>query len=90
MSLLSKPSRNSPREKFLARLQQQTTLGSGSEERVAITLPRLSFEMTGISYDPGRKINKNLKYLITDSKGKILKNSSDLKILLKYINWKKI
>ena len=25
-------------------------------------------------------INKNLKYLITDSKGKILKNSSDLKI----------
>ena len=51
-----------PREKFLARLQQQTSLGSGSEETVAITLPRLSFEMTGISYDPSRKINKNLKY----------------------------
>ena len=33
--------------------------------------------------------NKNLKYLITDSKGKILKNSNDLKILLKNINWKK-
>ena len=36
-----------------------------------------------------KPINKNLKYLITDSKGKILKNSNDLKILLKYINWKK-
>ena len=36
-----------------------------------------------------KPINKNLKYLITDSKGKILKNSNDLKSLLKYINWKK-
>ena len=34
--------------------------------------------------------NKNLKYLITDSKGKILKNSFDLKILLINTNWKKI
>mgnify|MGYP001314479371 FL=1 len=34
--------------------------------------------------------SKNLKYLITDSKGKIIKNSYDLKILLRNINWKKI
>ena len=34
--------------------------------------------------------NKNLKYLITDSKGKILRNSSDLKNLLININWKKL
>ena len=34
--------------------------------------------------------NKSLKYLITDSRGKILKNSNDLKTLLKNINWKKI
>ena len=34
--------------------------------------------------------NKNLKYLITDSKGKILKNSNDLNNLLKNINWKKL
>tara|TARA_B100000700_G_scaffold200675_1_gene220826 strand:+ start:313 stop:651 length:339 start_codon:yes stop_codon:yes gene_type:complete len=34
--------------------------------------------------------NKNLKYLIIDSEGKILKNSDDLKNLLKNINWKKI
>ena len=34
--------------------------------------------------------SKNLKYLITDSNGKIIKNSYDLKILLNDINWKKI
>ncbi len=37
-----------------------------------------------------KPINKNLKYLITDSKGKILNNSSNLKNLLKNINWKKL
>jgi len=34
--------------------------------------------------------NKNLKYLITDTSGKILKNSFDLKSLLKNTNWKKL
>ncbi len=34
--------------------------------------------------------NKNLKYLITDTNGKIIKNSSELKSLLKDINWKKL
>ena len=34
--------------------------------------------------------NKNLKYLITDSNGKVLKNSFDLKILLKNANWKNL
>ena len=34
--------------------------------------------------------NKNLKYLITDSTGKILKNSYDLINLLNNINWKKL
>ena len=34
--------------------------------------------------------NKNLKYLITDTNGKILKNSFDLSILLKNTNWKKL
>tara|TARA_B110000003_G_C16198478_1_gene358321 strand:- start:19 stop:357 length:339 start_codon:yes stop_codon:yes gene_type:complete len=33
--------------------------------------------------------NKNLKYLITDSNGKVLKNSFDLENLLKDTNWKK-
>ena len=34
--------------------------------------------------------NKNLKYLITDSKGKILKNSYDLRILIRNTNWKNL
>ena len=34
--------------------------------------------------------NNNLKYLITDTNGKILKNSSELNILLKNVNWKKL
>ena len=34
--------------------------------------------------------NKNLKYLITDINGKILKNSFDLNLLLKNTNWKKL
>ena len=34
--------------------------------------------------------NKNLKYLITDTNGKILKNSYDLDMLLKNTNWKKL
>ena len=35
-----------------------------------------------------RPSNKNLKYLITDYNGKVLKNSFDLEILLKNTNWK--
>ena len=34
--------------------------------------------------------NKNLKYLIIDTNGKILKNSFDLNILLRNTNWKKL
>ena len=34
--------------------------------------------------------SKNLKYLITDTNGKILKNSFDLNLLLKNTNWKKL
>ena len=37
-----------------------------------------------------RPKNKNLKYLITDANGKILKNSYDLKILLNKVDWKKV
>ena len=37
-----------------------------------------------------KPLNRNLKYLITDSTGKILKNSYDLISLLKNTNWKKL
>ena len=44
-----------PREKFLARLDAEPTLDGRSEAQ--ITLPRISFEMKGISYDPSRKLS---------------------------------
>ena len=37
-----------------------------------------------------RPSNKNLKYLITDTNGKILKNSFNLENLVKNTNWKNI
>ena len=37
-----------------------------------------------------RPKNKNLRYLILDTNGKILKNSSELSLLLKNTNWKKL
>ena len=45
-----------PKEKFIVRLEQQSNLQSDRE--VAITLPRLGFEITGLSYDSSRKLNK--------------------------------
>ena len=49
-----------PKEKFLARLDAQQDL-TGDDSKVAITLPRMSFDITGYSYDPSRKLNKNQK-----------------------------
>ena len=43
-----------PQQKFLARLNNDPALGA----KVAVTLPRLGFEMTGITYDPNRKLNR--------------------------------
>ena len=34
--------------------------------------------------------NKNLKYTVTDSRGKILKNSNNLDSMLRNTNWKKL
>ena len=50
-----------PKEKFIVRLEQQANLQSDRE--VAITLPRLGFEITGLSYDPSRKLNKMQKVI---------------------------
>src|SRR6056300_838834 len=48
-----------PKEKFLVRLDQQASL---DEREMAITLPRMSFEITSINYDPTRKLNKIQKF----------------------------
>jgi len=46
----------SPKEKFIARLDQQPDLVQ--DRRVAVTLPRMGFEISGLSYDPSRKLNR--------------------------------
>ena len=51
VSVLKVPLAYGPMQKFLARIQQQPDL----EREIAITLPRLSFEMQGLQYDPTRK-----------------------------------
>ena len=48
-----------PKEKFLVRLEQQANLEGDRE--VAISLPRMGFEITGLSYDASRKLTKMQK-----------------------------
>ena len=47
-----------PKQKFLYRLQGNPVDG----KKVAITMPRIYFEMTGIDYDAGRKTTALTKY----------------------------
>lgn len=42
-----------PKDKVLARLEQNPTMGN----QIGIVLPRISFEMTSMEYDPTRKLN---------------------------------
>lgn len=60
-----------PIQKFLAKVEQQPQLNS----RAAITLPRMSFEMTGIQYDATRKasITQTFKTCNTGTLGNIKK-----------------
>ena len=52
-----------PKEKFIARLDQNANL-TGDDSSVAITLPRMSFDVTGYSYDGSRKLNKNQRHSV--------------------------
>jgi len=45
-----------PRQKFLARLDEQSNLDAG---KVAIKLPRMSFEIISLTYDATTKTNRN-------------------------------
>lgn len=45
-----------PRAKFLERIREQEDLADG--QRVAVKLPRMSFEIIGIAYDPTRQLQK--------------------------------
>lgn len=48
-----------PKEKFLVRLDQQSNLES---REFATSLPRMGFEITGLSYDASRKLTRVQKY----------------------------
>jgi len=51
-----------PTQKFLARLEQSPDLSKGT----AITLPRMSFEFTGLTYDQTRKVTTTQQFTVKD------------------------
>ena len=59
VSVIDVPLGYGPIQKFLARVEQQPNLNSP----VQITLPRMSFEFTGLSYDPTRKLTTTQTFL---------------------------
>jgi hypothetical protein len=58
-----------PMQKFLAKIEQQEDL----TKPVAITLPRMSFEMTSIQYDSSRKTGIVQTFKACDKNGKVKK-----------------
>ena len=76
-----------PKEKFLTRLDQQPNL---NDRQFAVTLPRLSFEITGLSYDGERKLTRVQKYKTVKSNvdgignaDQILKEKFGEKVIIK-------
>ena len=63
ISELKVPVAYGPRQKFLARIQQQPELNKATQ----ITLPRMSFEITGINYDATRKAGITQTFKATDA-----------------------
>ena len=62
-----------------------------SSKQVAFSVFKNSSENAVYNICKNFKPNsKNLKYCITDSRGRILKNSHDLENLINKINWKKL
>jgi len=56
---LKVPLSYSPKEKFLVRLEQQPNL---DQREMAVSLPRMGFEISGISYDASRKLQRVGKF----------------------------
>ena len=65
--------------------------GSWKDYGLSISSKQVSFSVfKNAAENALYKICKNFKYLITDTNGKILKNSFELRSLLKNTNWKKL
>lgn len=58
-SIINVPLGYGPTQKFLARLEQQPNLNTP----IQITLPRMSFEFTGLSYDSSRKLTTTQTFI---------------------------
>jgi hypothetical protein len=63
VSVIKVPLAYGPTQKFLARLEQSPDLSKST----AITLPRMSFEFTGLTYDPSRKVSTTQVFTVKDS-----------------------
>jgi len=63
VSVIKVPLAYGPTQKFLARLNQSPDLN----KTVAMTLPRMSFEFTGLTYDPSRKVTTTQTFTAKDS-----------------------
>ena len=59
-SIIRVPLAYGPTQKFLARLTQSPDLNKAT----SLSLPRMSFEFTGLTYDPGRKVTTTQKIVI--------------------------
>ena len=46
-----------PKQKFLVRLREDAAL----DKKIAVSLPRIGFELSGVEYDATRKLNKMIK-----------------------------
>jgi hypothetical protein len=62
VSVVKVPLAYGPTQKFLARLEQSPDLN----KPFAITLPRMSFEFTGLTYDPSRKVTTTQTFIVKD------------------------
>ena len=58
ISQIKVPIAYGPMQRFLARIEQQ----SNFDDNIAITLPRISFELTSYAYDPSRKSSPVTKF----------------------------
>ena len=59
-SIIRVPLAYGPTQKFLARLTQSPDLNKAT----SLSLPRMSFEFTGLTYDPGRKVTTTQKIVV--------------------------
>jgi len=59
-SIIRVPLAYGPTQKFLARLTQSPDLNKAT----SLSLPRMSFEFTGLTYDPGRKVTSTQKIVV--------------------------